>query len=182
MLGLGADEGDVVPLQDLGEAGVLGEEAVAGMDGVGACDLAGRDQIRDVQIAVARWRRPDADALIGKAHMHGVGVGGRMNRDGLRCRVPCGAQDPQRDLAPVGDQDLVEHLEAAVPRAHSITSSGSPYSTGCPSSTMIATILPARGATMSLKVFIASTRRTRSPAFTTLPISTKGFASGEGRR
>ena len=32
MLGLRADEGDVVMLQHLGEARVLGEEAVAGMD------------------------------------------------------------------------------------------------------------------------------------------------------
>ena len=35
VLGRGADEGDVVVFQDLGEAGVLGQEAVAGMDGVG---------------------------------------------------------------------------------------------------------------------------------------------------
>ena len=41
---------------------------------------------------------------------------------------------------------------------------------------------PARGATMSLKVFIASTSKILSPAFTMLPTSTKGFASGEGRR
>ena len=36
MLGLGADPDDVVALDDLGEARVLAEEAVAGMDRVGA--------------------------------------------------------------------------------------------------------------------------------------------------
>ena len=40
VLGLRADEGDVVALDDLGEARVLGQEAVAGMDRVGAGDLA----------------------------------------------------------------------------------------------------------------------------------------------
>ncbi len=56
VLRLGADEVDVVALQDLGEARVLGEEAVAGMHRVGAGDLAGRQQGGDVEIAVARRR------------------------------------------------------------------------------------------------------------------------------
>jgi hypothetical protein len=90
---------------DLGEAGVLGQEAVAGMDRVGAGDLAGRDDRRDVEIAVARRRRADADALVGEPHMHRVGVGGRMHRDRLDAQLLAGAQDAQRDLAAVGDQD-----------------------------------------------------------------------------
>ena len=43
VLGARADEGDVVLFEDLGEAGILGEEAVAGMHRVGAGDLAGGD-------------------------------------------------------------------------------------------------------------------------------------------
>src|SRR5918912_616066 len=61
-----------------------------------------------------------------------------------------------------------------------MTSSGSPYSTGWPSSTKIAVTVPARGAVMSLKVFIASMRRSLSPASTLEPTSTKFFASGDG--
>ncbi len=109
VLGLRADEGDVVMLEHLGEARVLGQEAVAGMDGVGAGDLAGGDDRRNVEIAVARGRRADADALVGEPHMHGVGVGGRMDRDRRDAELLGGAQDAQRDLAAVGDQDLVEH-------------------------------------------------------------------------
>ena len=41
VLGARADEGELVRLEDLGEAGVLGQEAVAGMHRVGAGDLAG---------------------------------------------------------------------------------------------------------------------------------------------
>ena len=79
-----------------------------------------------------------------------------MHRDGRDAEFLGGAQDAKGDLAAVGDEDLVEHR-------YSITSSGSPYSTGVPSSTKIAVTVPARGATISLKVFIASTSRTLSP-------------------
>ena len=177
MLGLGADEGDVVILQDLGEAGVLGEKAVAGMDGIGAGDLAGGEQRRNVKIAVARRRRPDADALVGEAHMHGVGIRRGMDRHGGDAEFLGGAQHAERDLAAIGDQDLVEHA-----LDHSITISGCPYSTGWPSSTSTAETVPARGATISLKVFMASTSRIFSPALTVLPTSTKALASGLERR
>ena len=52
MLGLGADPGDVVALDDLGEAGVLAEEAVAGVDRVGVGDFRRGDDRGDVEIAV----------------------------------------------------------------------------------------------------------------------------------
>ena len=43
---VGADERDVAGLADLGEVGVLGQEAVAGMNGVDAGDLGGADDRR----------------------------------------------------------------------------------------------------------------------------------------
>ena len=107
--GLGSDEMDVVLLEDLGKARVLREEAVARMHRVGAGDLAGGEQRRDVEVAVARRRRADADALVGEPHVHGVVVGGRMHGDGRDAELLAGAQHAQRDLAAVGDQDLVEH-------------------------------------------------------------------------
>ena len=109
VLGRRADEDDAVLLDDLGEVGVLRQEAVARMDGVGAGDLAGRQQGRDVEVALRRRRRADAHALVGEAHVHRVGVGGRVHRDGGDAQLPAGAQDAQRDLAAVGDQDLLEH-------------------------------------------------------------------------
>ena len=134
VLGARADEGDVVRGEDLGEAGVLGEEPVAGMDGVGAGDLAGGEELRNVEVGVARRRRADADALVGEADMHGVAVGGRVDRDGGDAEFLAGAEDAERDLAAVGDQDLVEEGRGVI---HSMIISGSPYSTGWPSSTMI---------------------------------------------
>ena len=109
MLGTRADEMHIVLAEDFGEAGILGEEAVAGMHRVGAGDLAGGEQRRNIEIAVLGGGRADADALVGEPHMHRVFVGGRMHRDGGDAELLAGAQHPQRDLSPVGDEDFVEH-------------------------------------------------------------------------
>ncbi len=112
VLGARADELDAVLGQNLGEARILGQEAVARVHGVGAGDLAGGEQRRNVEVALARGRLPDAHALVGEPHMHRVGVGGRVHRDGGDAELLAGAQDAQRDLAAVGDQDFVEHRAA----------------------------------------------------------------------
>ncbi len=179
VLGRRADESDVVRLEDLGEAGVFRQEAVARMHRIGAGDLAGGQQLRNVEVAVARGRRADADALVGKAHMHGIGIGGRVHGHRLDAKLLARAQHPQRDLAAIGDQDLGEH--GLAPR-HSMTTRGSPYSTGWPSSTKIAVTRPARGAGIWFMVFIASTMSSVSPAATVSPISTKVRAPGSGER
>ena len=83
------------------------------MHRVGAGDLAGGEQRRNVEIAVLGGRRADAHALVGEPHMHGVGVGGRMHRDGRDAELLAGAQHAERDLAAIGDQDLVEHRESS---------------------------------------------------------------------
>ena len=127
VVGARTDEGDVVRLKDFGEAGVLGQEAVAGMHGFGAGDLAGGEQLRDVEIGIARRRRTDAHAFVGEADMHGVGVGGGMHRDGGDAELLAGAQHPEGDLAAIGNQDLVEEVRRA---GHSMIIKGSPYSTG----------------------------------------------------
>ena len=116
VFGLRADELHAVLGQDFGKARILGEKSVAGMHGIGAGDLAGRQDGGDVEIAVLRGGRADADALVGKPHMHGVRVGGRMHRHGRDAELLAGAQHPQRDLAAIGDQDLIEHFEMAASR------------------------------------------------------------------
>ena len=109
VLGLRADEHDLVRLHDVGEMRVLRQEPVARMDRVRAGDLAGRDDRGDVQVGLARRRRTDADRLVGEPHMHGVGIRRRMHGDGRDAHFLAGAVDAQRDLAAVRDQDLLEH-------------------------------------------------------------------------
>ena len=53
--GIGADEPDVAALADIGKVGVLGQEAVAGMDGVHIGDFGRADNPVDPQIALVGW-------------------------------------------------------------------------------------------------------------------------------
>ena len=109
MLGARPDEMQIVLAEDFGEARILGEKAIAGMHGIGAGDFAGGEQRRDVEITVLGGGRPDADALIGQAHMHGVFIRRGVHRDGGNAELLASPQYPQRDLSAVGDQNLVEH-------------------------------------------------------------------------
>ncbi len=110
MFGARTDELHVVVGENFGEARVLREEAIARMHGVGAGNFASGEQRRNVEVAVLGRRRADADALVGEPHMHGVLVSGRMHRHRRDAELLAGAQHPQRDFPPVGDQDFVEHL------------------------------------------------------------------------
>ena len=174
MLGRGPDEGDAVLLDDLGELGVLRQEAIAGMDRFGAGDLAGGDDGGDVEIGLGGGGRPDADAFIGQAHMHGVGVGGGMDRDGGDAHFLAGAVDAKRDLAAIGDEDFFEHSvddaeglaeldRLAVVDADFLT-------------------LPPLGAVIGFMVFIASTMNSVSPSFTVWPTLMKAGLPGSGDR
>ena len=129
---------DLVFFEDLREAGVLGQETVAGMHGIGACDLARRDESRDIEIAIARGRRSDADAFVRKPHVHGVGIGGRVYGDRRDAELAAGALNAQRNLSSVGNQNFVEHgsspgvcsRDRSPVALYSMMISGSPYSTG----------------------------------------------------
>src|SRR5579871_2083395 len=156
VFGARADEMHIVLAENFGKARVLRQKSVARMDGVGAGYLTRRKQRRNIQVAVLRGGRADADTLVGETHMHGVLVRGRMDGDRGDAEFLACAQHPQRDLAPIGDEDLVEH--------HSTIISGWPYSTGWPSSTSICTTVPERGAGIWFIVFIASMMMTGSPA------------------
>ena len=105
VLGLGADPGDPVRLDDLGELGVFAEEPVARVDRVGVRDLGGRDDRRDVEVAVGGSRRADAHRVVGEADVHRIGIGGGVHRDRLDPHLVRRAVDAQRDLAAIGDQD-----------------------------------------------------------------------------
>ena len=82
VLRLGADEKDVMVGENLREPRVLGEKSIARMQGFGAGDFASPELRGDVEIGIARGRRPDANRFVGEFHVHRMGVGGRMNRHG----------------------------------------------------------------------------------------------------
>ena len=56
-----------------------------------------------------RGRRADADGLVGQLDVARVLVGLRVHGDRLDAHLAGGLDDPAGDLAPVGDQDFLEH-------------------------------------------------------------------------
>ena len=118
----GPDEGDVGGLADVGELGVLGQKAVAGMDRVGTGDLGGGDEIRDLEVGGAAGRRPDAHVVVGEAHVQRLAVGLAVDRHRRDAELPARANHPQGDLPAVGDQHLLEHqgVRSSAPEAPTV--------------------------------------------------------------
>ena len=91
-------------------------------------------------------------------------------------QLAAGPLDAKRDLAAIGDEDLLEQPH------HSRISRTSPYSTGVLLATRMRVTVPAFGALIWLKVFIASISSSVWPAATLWPTVTKGGAPGSGER
>ena len=120
-LGARADELDSGVPARAREVGVLGEEAVAGMNGVGLDAHRGLDHAVAVEVALARGPRADGIGLVGHQHVKRDAV--RLAEDGDRRQVQLaeGADDAHRDLAAVRDQDAAQpdHVSSRSPRTQS---------------------------------------------------------------
>ena len=108
------DEGDAGGGERLGEGGALGEEAVAGMDRLGAGTPAGVDDLVDDEVGGGCRRRPDMDRLVGHLGVERVAIDVAIDGDRLDAEAAGGPGDANGDLAPVGDQDLLEHGPSAL--------------------------------------------------------------------
>lgn len=104
-LGVRPDPGEPGVLDGAGEAGVLGEEAVPGVDGVGPGGAGGGDHEIGAQVGVGRAVAGEPDGGVGLADVGGGGVGVGVDGDGGEAQVVAGAQDAAGYLAPVGDED-----------------------------------------------------------------------------
>ena len=147
------------------------------MDRVGVRNFGSGDDRGDIEVGIARRRRPDAHRMVGQPHVHRIGVGGGMHRDRLDAHFMRGAVDAQRDLAAIGDQQA-GNGHACQP----IMTSGWSYSTGCELSISTAVTVPANGAVIGFMTFIASMISSVSPALTVWPMVTKGGVSGSDAR
>ncbi len=109
------DEHGAAVLERLGEGRVLGQEAVAGVDRLGARALDRLDQLLDVEVALGG--RPGAEqvGLVGALDVERVAVELGVDGDGRDPELLAGADDSDRDLAAVGDQDLREHAAGTLP-------------------------------------------------------------------
>ena len=93
----------------VGEVGVLGQEAVAGMDGLRAGGQRHGDDFFAAQIAFLGGRRADQDRFVADRDVLGVGVRLGIHGDGFDAHAARGGGDAAGDFAAVGDQNFSEH-------------------------------------------------------------------------
>src|SRR5436305_1855882 len=79
---------------ECGEWRVFGEKAVSGMDRVDPEQLRGADDAGDVEIAVPRGRRADAEGLIGQARVQRSPVGLGVHGGGPHPQLAAGPDHP----------------------------------------------------------------------------------------
>ena len=82
------------------------EEAVAGVDPVGAGLLGDLDQLVDAQVRLGRGVAAERVRLVGLPHVQRVPVGIGIDGDGGEAVVTAGPGDPDGDLSTVGDEDF----------------------------------------------------------------------------
>ena len=110
-----ADEDDARPRGRRGRSRVLGQEAVAGMDGVDLVLLGQRDDAGDVEIGADRLAGlADAVGLVGLEAVQGEAVFVRVDGDGADAQLVGRAEDADGDLAAVGDEQFLERRERSV--------------------------------------------------------------------
>ena len=92
-----------------GESLVLRQEAVAWMNRLRAGFACDRDDLRAVEIALPRRRRTETARLVAHRHVHRVGIRVGIDGDRADAHSPRRTGDAARDLAAIGDENLVKH-------------------------------------------------------------------------
>ena len=95
-----------------GEVRVLRQEAVAGMDGVGAARDGGRDDGLFVQVGFCCMRRPDLCDFVRHPRSQHLTVGGTGCLNGAHAKRLRGAYDADRDLPAIGDEQRFDRHQA----------------------------------------------------------------------
>ena len=116
----GADPGQARIDHGLGEVGVLAEEAIAGVHGIGAGGTGGGQQLVGAQVGVGAGRSAQRHRLSGLAHMQGVGIGVGIDRHRFDAHAVGGVNHPAGDFAAIGDEDLFHRLcpRGSIARLH----------------------------------------------------------------
>ena len=89
-----------------GKVGVLGEESVAGVNGVGAGSFCCREDLCDHEVGVGARCAVQADCFIGHLDVLGINVLIRINRNGRNSRIFGCANHANRNFTAVSDKDL----------------------------------------------------------------------------
>ncbi len=93
----------------LGKVGVLGKEAVAGVDGAGAGALSDVEDQIAAQIGFGSGRGSETVSLVGFENMGRGAIGVGIDGDGGEAQLTAGAQNAQGDFATIGDENFAKH-------------------------------------------------------------------------
>src|SRR5437667_8388940 len=96
-----------------GKIGVLGKQAVAGVNRIHVGNFGRTYHCRNIKIALGKLRRPNADRFIGKTNVQRIPVSVAVNGDRADAKLLAGTNDPQCNFASIGNQDLFEHEYSA---------------------------------------------------------------------
>ena len=107
-----SDPGESRVDDGLGEVGVLRQEAVAGMHGVGTGSLGDVDDLGDVEVGLGRAGAAEGEGLVGHLDVQGVAVRVGVDGDGGEAGIAAGPGDSDGDFATVGDEDLLHALQS----------------------------------------------------------------------
>ena len=89
--------------------GILGEEAVPGMDRIHIADFRRGDDLVNLQVAVDAASRSDAVSFVGECDVHRIGVRFAVDGNRLNSHFATGANDAKGNLTTVGNQNLLKH-------------------------------------------------------------------------
>ena len=103
------DELDPARTADLGEVGILGQKAIARMNRLDVGNFGGADDARNVEVAIDRRRRADADRLVSQSQVRSVAVGFAENGDHLHAQIAAGANHSQSNFTAVRYQNALKH-------------------------------------------------------------------------
>jgi hypothetical protein len=92
----------------LGKGGVLRQEPIARMDGVGSRPQGGVDHDVDAQVRLRRRGPAERHRLVRRPHMGCAAVGIGEHRHRGQAHLPGGAEDAHGYLGPVGHEELVQ--------------------------------------------------------------------------
>ncbi len=106
-LGRRPDEHETGRLDGCGELGVLGEEAIARMNRIGAGRLGGGDDGVLVEIGLRCMRRADVDRFIGELDGEHVRIGLAVDLGGRNAQLLRRTDDPDGDLAAIGYEQFL---------------------------------------------------------------------------
>ena len=108
-LGSGTDEHKVVIGTGTCKFGVLGQKAITGMDRFASARDRSTDDASIIEITLCGRGRSDANALVSFANSGSIRIRLGIGDAAFHAKIFASTNDTQRNLAAVGDQNLLEH-------------------------------------------------------------------------